>query len=33
MAIWYVSWSFGKFFPGFGILCQEKSDNPDQRQK
>jgi hypothetical protein len=32
--IWYILWSFGNFvvisyiFPGFGILCHEKSGNP-----
>jgi hypothetical protein len=29
MDIWYSSWSFGIFFPRFGILYKEKSGNPD----
>jgi hypothetical protein len=35
MAIWYIIWSFGNFveifyiFHRFGILCQEKSGNPE----
>jgi hypothetical protein len=36
MAIWYNLWPFGMYsvwsfgiFPLFGILCQEKSGNPD----
>jgi hypothetical protein len=35
---WYTLWSFGNFgvmkyiFPRFGILCQEKSGNPDRHQ-
>jgi hypothetical protein len=35
MAIWYILWPFGYFvviwyiFPRFGILCQEKSGNPE----
>jgi hypothetical protein len=31
-AIWYILWSFGNFVVilyVFGILCQEKSGNPD----
>jgi hypothetical protein len=34
-AIWYILWPFGNLaaiwyiFPRFGILCQEKSGNPD----
>jgi hypothetical protein len=34
-AIWYTLWPFGKvgaiwyIFPPFGILCQEKSGNPE----
>jgi hypothetical protein len=33
--IWYILWQFGNVveiwnnFPRFGILCQEKSGNPD----
>jgi hypothetical protein len=35
MAIWYNLWPFGNvvaiwyIFPRFGILCQEKSGNPE----
>jgi hypothetical protein len=29
MVLWYILWSFGIFFPVFGILYQEKSGNPD----
>jgi hypothetical protein len=35
MAIWYILWPFGNvaviwyIFLRFGILCQEKSGNPD----
>jgi hypothetical protein len=28
MTIWYISCSFGTFFSGFGLMCQEKSGNP-----
>jgi hypothetical protein len=28
MAVWYILWTFGKIFPVFGILHQEKSGNP-----
>jgi hypothetical protein len=34
--IWYILWLFGDFvailyiFPCLGILCQEKSGNPDR---
>jgi hypothetical protein len=33
--IWYILWPFGNvvviwyIFPRFGLLCQEKSGNPD----
>jgi hypothetical protein len=33
MDIWYSSWSFGIFFPRFGILYQEKSGNPGREAK
>jgi hypothetical protein len=26
-----ILWQLGIFFPRFGLLCQEKSGNPDQR--
>jgi hypothetical protein len=26
--IWFILWSFGIFFPFFGILYKEKSGNP-----
>jgi hypothetical protein len=35
MVIWYILWLFdnvvviGYIFPRFGILCQEKSGNPE----
>jgi hypothetical protein len=38
-AIWYILWPFGNvvaiwyIFPRFGILCQEKSGNPDWRRR
>jgi phosphatidylglycerophosphate synthase len=28
LAIWYILWSFGIFFPRFGMLYREKSGNP-----
>jgi hypothetical protein len=28
VAIWYILWLFGQFFPRFGMLYQEKSGNP-----
>jgi hypothetical protein len=28
MTIWYILCSLGAFFPGFGIMHQEKSGNP-----
>jgi hypothetical protein len=28
MTIWYILCSSGVFFPGFGIMYQEKSGNP-----
>jgi hypothetical protein len=39
MAISHSSWTFGSLvtiwyiFPHFGILCQEKSGNPESNQK
>jgi hypothetical protein len=39
MAIWYMLWLFGNLvaiwyiLPCFGILCQEKSGNPDLCRK
>jgi hypothetical protein len=36
LVIWYILWSIGNLvaigyiFPHFGILCQEKSGNPDE---
>jgi hypothetical protein len=31
MIVWYILCSFGRFFPGFGIMYQEKSGNPDTK--
>jgi hypothetical protein len=28
VVIWYILWSFGIFFPRFGMLNREKSGNP-----
>jgi hypothetical protein len=28
MTIWHIVCSFGTFFPGFGVMHQEKSGNP-----
>jgi hypothetical protein len=29
VAIWYILWLFGTFFPQFGMFYQEKSGNPE----
>jgi hypothetical protein len=33
ITIWYILCSFGTLFSSFGIADQEKSGNPDRREK
>jgi hypothetical protein len=33
MAIWYIFWLSGKFFPLLGKLYQEKSGNPELEEE